>query len=149
MPDLRKAVKHCLADLEGLDHEQLVAIVEALSDSDIHERKMAAVEVLNARPRLLGSQDLPLIERILRESKTWALVYGLAVSALGALLKREAEVGDTLDRWASDENFWIRRSAMLAHLRALCRGAGDFDAFVRYADSMLDESEFSIRKAIG
>jgi 3-methyladenine DNA glycosylase AlkD len=110
---------------------------------------MAAIEALNARPRLVGAGDLPLMERMLRESKTWALVDGLAVSALGALLDREPGVSDTLDRWATDEDFWIRRSAMLAHLRALRRGEGDFDTFARYADSMLDEREFFIRKAIG
>ena len=31
----------------------------------------------------------------------------------------------------------------------LRRGDGDFDRFARYADAMLDEKEFFIRKAIG
>lgn len=34
-------------------------------------------------------------------------------------------------------------------LVALRRGAGDFERFARYADAMLDEQEFFIRKAIG
>jgi 3-methyladenine DNA glycosylase AlkD len=34
-------------------------------------------------------------------------------------------------------------------LLALRRGAGDFDRFARYADAMLDENEFFVRKAIG
>jgi 3-methyladenine DNA glycosylase AlkD len=55
----------------------------------------------------------------------------------------------TLDRWAADDDFWIRRSALLALLPGLRRGAGDFDRFARYADGMLDEKEFFIRKAIG
>jgi 3-methyladenine DNA glycosylase AlkD len=54
-----------------------------------------------------------------------------------------------LDRWASDEDFWIRRSALLALLGPLRRGSGDFDRFGRYADSMLAERELFIRKAIG
>ena len=38
---------------------------------------------------------------------------------------------------------------MLALLLPLRRGEGDFDRFSRYADAMLDEKEFFIRKAIG
>ena len=54
-----------------------------------------------------------------------------------------------LERWAVDEDFWNRRSALLAHLRPLREGRGDFDRFARCADSMLEEKEFFIRKAIG
>ena len=38
---------------------------------------------------------------------------------------------------------------MLALLRPLRRGHGDFTRFARYADVMLEEREFFIRKAIG
>jgi len=48
-----------------------------------------------------------------------------------------------------DDDFWLRRSALLALLLALRRGAGDFQLFSRYADPMLQEKEFFIRKAIG
>ncbi len=58
-------------------------------------------------------------------------------------------LGPVLDRWAIDDDFWIRRSALLALLVPLRRGAGDFDRFARYADVMLEEKEFFIRKAIG
>ena len=54
-----------------------------------------------------------------------------------------------LDLWAKDDDFWIRRSALLALLLPLRRGEGDWRRFVRYADGMLDEREFFIRKAIG
>ena len=53
-----------------------------------------------------------------------------------------------LDRWSSDDDFWIRRSALLAWLRPLRHGAS-LDRFLAYADGMLDEKEFFIRKAIG
>jgi 3-methyladenine DNA glycosylase AlkD len=35
------------------------------------------------------------------------------------------------------------------HLRPLGAGGGDWDRFSRYADALLDEREFFIRKAIG
>jgi Predicted DNA alkylation repair enzyme len=54
----------------------------------------------------------------------------------------------TLDRWARDDDFWVRRSSLLAELAPLKHGA-PFEPFARRADAMLDETEFFIRKAIG
>lgn len=65
------------------------------------------------------------------------------------LVERHPTLAPTLDRWADDGDFWVRRTAMLALLPALRRGGGDFDRFARYADAMLEEREFFIRKAIG
>ena len=90
-----------------------------------------------------------LLERLLRESRTWALVDGLAGSVVGSLVERAPTAAAALDRWAVDGDFWIRRSALLALLVPLRGGAGDFDRFGRYAEAMLDEKEFFIRKAIG
>ncbi|SDC02422.1 DNA alkylation repair enzyme [Raineyella antarctica] len=73
----------------------------------------------------------------------------LAASVVGPLVEREPSLGTFLDRWAADGDFWIRRSALLAQLLALRQGEGDFDRFGRYADAMLEEKEFFIRKAIG
>ena len=67
----------------------------------------------------------------------------------GGLVGRFPELTSTLDRWAMDGDFWVRRSAMLALLIPLRQGEGDFDRFGRYADGMLEEKEFFIRKAIG
>jgi 3-methyladenine DNA glycosylase AlkD len=59
-----------------------------------------------------------------------------------------AGAGDVLDRWAADADFWVRRAALLSQLRPLRDGA-PLDRFARYADAMLGEREFFIRKAIG
>ncbi|SMX80003.1 DNA alkylation repair enzyme [Brevibacterium linens ATCC 9172] len=63
--------------------------------------------------------------------------------------ERDAAFDPILERWASEEDFWIRRSALLAHLVPLRQGRGDFDRFSRFAEAMLEEKEFFIRKAIG
>ncbi len=110
---------------------------------------MAAVVLLETYPKLLTAADLPRIERLLRESRTWALVDGLAADVVGSILAAApAEVTPVLDRWASDPDFWIRRSSLLAELRPLRAGA-DLALFLRRADAMLDGREFFIRKAIG
>jgi 3-methyladenine DNA glycosylase AlkD len=148
VPTIRK-IAAAAVDGVDLEHHDLVAAVEVLWAHGIHECRMAAVELLDLRSDLLGPADAALLERFIRESRTWALVDGLAASVVGPLAERHPELSAELDRWAADPDFWVRRSALLAHLLALRRGEGDFDRFARYADAMLDEKEFFIRKAIG
>jgi 3-methyladenine DNA glycosylase AlkD len=58
-------------------------------------------------------------------------------------------VGSILDTWSTDDNFWIRRYSLLVLMRGLVRDEEYWGRFVRYADSMIEEKEFFIRKAIG
>jgi 3-methyladenine DNA glycosylase AlkD len=143
----RDAVK-AIGKANVLDHDDLVALVTALWDAPVFERKMAAVQLLELHPRLLGSSDLPLVENLLRASRTWALVDALAGDVVGGIRAADPSVRPILDRWAVDPDFWIRRSSLLAELKQAKRG-GDLEPFLSRADRMLDETEFFIRKAIG
>lgn len=134
---------------ERLDREGVLALVGLLWERPIHESRSAAVEALRFQTKDLLAEDLPYVEQLIRESKTWALVDNLAVRITGDLVERHPKLLKTLDRWAKDEDFWVRRSAMLALLLPLRDGEGDFERFSRYADAMLDEKEFFIRKSIG
>ena len=92
---------------------------------------MAATVLLEMRTDLLSAADLATIERLLRESLTWALVDGLAVDVVGAVLAADPDrTRPVLDRWSTDDDFWIRRSALLAWLRPLRHGA-PLDRFLR------------------
>ncbi|MCU4296126.1 DNA alkylation repair protein [Brevibacterium permense] len=115
----------------------------------VHERRAAATMALIQSQDRLGGGDADFIEGLLREAKTWALVDPLAGDLVGPLSERGAGFDPVLERWAADRDFWIRRSALLAHLVPLRQGRGDFDRFSRFADAMLEEKEFFIRKAIG
>jgi 3-methyladenine DNA glycosylase AlkD len=149
VPTIRRIVKAELAAHGPLTHDELIDCVSALWTRQVHECRMAAVELLELRQDALRASDIDMIERLLRESRTWALVDGLAASVVGDLVERYPELSETLDRWSADEDFWIRRSALLALLLPLRRGEGDFERFGRYADAMLEDREFFIRKAIG
>jgi 3-methyladenine DNA glycosylase AlkD len=116
----------------------------------LFECRLAAVILLADRRALLEPLDVALVEQLLRTSGTWALVDSLAADVMGSLVERFPELLATLDRWAADDDFWIRRSAMLALLVPLRRGdPAQFERLARYADAMLAEREFFIRKAIG
>ena len=148
-PVFRRSIKEELAATPLRDRTALLTIVSALWADEVFELRAAAVELLDMHGPLLLPKDLALVERLVRESRTWALVDGLAAHVAGSLVERHPTLARTLDRWARDADFWVRRSAMLALLVPLRRGGGDFERFSRYADAMLDEREFFIRKAIG
>ncbi len=149
LPDLRRTTRAWLRANPGLVREDLVRLVIDLWRRPVHEARALAVLLLEARETILAPADLDLLEDLLRRSGTWAYVDAVAVHVAGPLVERHPRLAPLLDRWASDEDFWLRRSAMLALLLPLRRGDGDWKRFVRYADSMLDEREFFIRKAIG
>jgi 3-methyladenine DNA glycosylase AlkD len=145
---IRREARALAKEHPDLSHDELVELVEELWAKPVHERRMTATFLLEAYPELVGPSDLALLERLVRESKTWALVDGLAGDVMGALLVRHPEAASELDRWAADDDFWVRRAALLAQIEPLRAGA-PFDRFARYADAMLEEKEFFIRKAIG
>jgi 3-methyladenine DNA glycosylase AlkD len=149
VPVIRRVAKAALPRSADPSRDEVLAVARSLWARPVHECRMAAVELLDLHGPLLRCDDALLIERLLRESRTWALVDGLAASVAGPLVERCPELAATLDRWATDGDFWLRRSALLAELLPLRRGGGDFDRFARHADAMLHEREFFVRKAIG
>jgi 3-methyladenine DNA glycosylase AlkD len=149
VPAARAIVQSWRRGQPGLTRDLLTGVAAALWARPVFDCRMAAVLLLADQRALLTSADAPLLERLLRDSGTWALVDSMAADVMGSLVERYPELTATLDRWSADPDFWLRRSAMLALLVPLRRGAGDFERFARYADQMLGEREFFIRKAIG
>jgi 3-methyladenine DNA glycosylase AlkD len=157
VPDLRQAVKAAVkAHLAAsgrpgtrLDREIAVPWALALWREPVHERRAAAVEILQLAVTALTAGDMPVLERLIRESRTWAYVDALAGNIAGTVALRDPSSWDHTDAWATDGDFWVRRSALLALLPGIRAGQPDLERFVRYADPMLAEKEFFIRKAIG
>jgi 3-methyladenine DNA glycosylase AlkD len=150
VPAIRAVAKGVRRAHPDMTHTALVELVTGLWAEPVHERRMLVVELLIVFADRLGPRDIGMIERMLRESGTWALVDSMSATVVGGLVVRHPDLADhVLDRWATDPDFWIRRSAMLALLGPLRKGGGDVERFFGFADAMLDEREFFIRKAIG
>lgn len=150
VPEVRTAARDVHRQLPGLTHDDLLALVDACWGMGIHELRMLAVELLVLSPELLSPDDADRIADLCRQARTWALVDPLAVQVAGQLVQHHAEAMDAVvRRWATDDDLWVRRASLLAHLGQVRRGAGDFARFGELADGMLEEREFFIRKAIG
>jgi len=148
--DVRRAVRTHRRAQPNPTREGIVALAVELWGRPVFECRLAAVELLVTEAGRLETGDLALVERLVRHAGTWALVDPLAIHVAAPVVERHHESARlVLEMWAGDDSFWVRRSALLALLPALRRGDGDFETFGRYADAMLDEREFFIRKAIG
>lgn len=131
------------------DPAALRPTVDALWATEVHELRVAAVELLVKETELLTVADAAWVEQLLRDCKTWALLDNLAIKALGPAVVREAAWLPVVERWSRDDDFWVQRAALLTHLLPMRRGEGDWTRFSRQADRVLESKEFFLRKAIG
>jgi 3-methyladenine DNA glycosylase AlkD len=136
-----------------LDRATLLEVAVRLWDEPappVHERRFVAADLLANRPELMAPSEVPLIERMTREAGTWAIVDTLAPRVLGPIVEQhQDEMSDVLDGWAQADDRWLRRSVILAYLPSLRAGRGNWQRFTGYADSLLDDREFFVAKAIG
>jgi 3-methyladenine DNA glycosylase AlkD len=113
------------------------------------ERRIAAVELLRFRVLDLEPADLATVRALIRAGAGWALVDPLAADVAGRIALTHPDAWPLIDSWATDEDFWVRRSALLSLLPGIRAGRPDLARFGRYATPLLGEKEFFIRKAIG
>jgi 3-methyladenine DNA glycosylase AlkD len=149
VPAIRSAVTGVARSHRDLDRDGALAWARALWHEPVHERRTAAIEVLRWYTRRLLPADLSLVEAWVREAHGWAYVDPLAGDIAGPVALLHPDAWPRVDGWATDEDFWVRRSALLTLLPGIRRGGLDRERFERYATPMLAEKEFFIRKAIG
>ena len=156
VPDCNKVAKSLRRRWPELTHDQLIGLCTVLwsgpssgpSSGPVHEQRMLVVCTLRDQRARVSFDDLAWLERFIREAKTWALVDEIARHNVAELALCDERTLDVLDRWLLDEDFWIRRSAVIG-LSKLVRVGRELDRFFRYADHLLPEREFFIRKVLG
>ena len=129
-PLIRRALKPALRSGAISDRDSLLGFADACWVTGFHELRVVALLALQEKTELLQLRDMTLIENLIRQSKSWVYVDPLSIYLAGGLVGRFPELTSPLDRWSTDDDFWVRRSAMLALLIPLRQGEGDFDRFV-------------------
>ncbi len=149
VPAIRKVARAFVRTSKELTKSEVFELVSELWERDVYELRKSAVNILAFRTDLIEQDDFGFIEGLLRKSHTWALIDELAMKVVAPALEEMSNAQDIRAKWSIDHDFWVRRTAMLALLPDLRRGLNDWDEFLSYADAMLGEEEFFIRKAIG
>lgn len=121
VPDTRSIVRAALRESD-LGHDEAIDLARELWAVPVHERCTAATMVLIRTQDHLGAGDADVIEGFLRESRTWALVDPLAGDLVGPLSERDSRFDPVFERWAFDEDFWIRHLAAVGASFVASRG---------------------------
>lgn len=149
VPVIRKMARRFARSRKDFSKSEVGMLVEELWGRDVYELRKLAVNILAARIADFGVCDVGFIEELLRRSNTWALIDDLSINVVAPVLLERRGASEIRSGWAKDDDFWVRRTAMLALLPHLRRGTEHWGEFAGYADAMLEEKEFFIRKAIG
>ena len=157
--------KHIKPKLKNLSKQEIVNISAELWESDIHEVKMLALSILGLKTSELTIKDIPLIEKMMRESRGWVYLDNLIIPLMPNILEKNPKAYEYLRKWIKDDDFWVRRSALVAQVLFFRKNVGgDKELFFELAKSQFDEAwidkiytdnlqrkraKFFIRKAIG
>jgi hypothetical protein len=129
-----------------MNREDVLFFSAKLWFEPVFERRLAAVVLLQSQVALLRHSDLARLERFVRDGRREALVDPLAVDVVGPLAARltgpeHSHAEEVLDRWASSNDAWLRRAALLAPLRQWRAGGGDGGALLRRARLALAKND--------
>ena len=150
VPQLIKISKSWVKENSELPFDQVIKQMSQLWEGEYHEERAVAICILEELRDNLTLKDLPLITHMVETSTGWAQLDGIAAWLVGTLCEKYPDKMTTvLKEWIKDDNFWVRRAAILAQLIPLREGRGNLDLFEQLTVPLMGEKEFFIRKAIG
>ena len=150
-PELKAILRPLLATYAPSDRAAWESDVRGLWDgARFREERYAAIAL--ARHRTAGHwQDveaLDLYRHLVVTGAWWDLVDEIAAHLVGGVLAgHRAEATEVVRVWATDDDLWLRRTAVLAQLRH--RSDTDLDLLRFAIESNVDDTSFWLRKAIG
>lgn len=150
VPFLRKLAKAWLKDHKDSSIEEVINLSQALWAGEYHEERMLAIFLLVYRVESLDFSHLPVIEYMVRSAIGWAQLDMIAAWLCGQIFKESPRrMTAVLKKWVKDDNFWVRRAAILTLLSPLRKEPRHFALFKELATPLLPEKEFFIRKSLG
>ncbi len=127
-----------------VDYE--TAILDLWSGSHREEMFMA-LEVAERFKIFHTEESWPLFEQLVATAPHWDTLDWLASNIIGPLVLRNRALETHLIAWSDSPNLWVRRAALLGHLKHKEKtNTALLAATIR---KLAGEKEFFIRKAIG
>jgi 3-methyladenine DNA glycosylase AlkD len=121
--------------------------VTGLWEKDEREYHYTAITYTGKFIKKLPKEVIPFLEKLITTKSWWDSVDSIA-PLVGELARKYPEIiEETIDGWAVDDNFWLRRSAILFQLKY--KQQTNEDLLYDYIGKNADSKEFFIQKAIG
>ena len=148
VPEVRRVALAAAAAQPFTSAGQLRAtVLELWRDSTVREERYAAIDLTSLRLVARDQLMLPVYEEIIRTGAWWDFVDGVSPRIGGLLHAHRPMMTGLLLAWSTDQDFWIRRSAITSQLKA--KGRTDQALLRAVIEPNLADPEFFIRKAIG
>jgi len=97
--------------------EEWEKVVLELWNGTHREEIYQALEIAE-RYKLYHDKDAwPLFEILMRSATNWDTIDWLSSNLIGILVYKYRHFEKQLVEWSEDENFWVRRASLLAHLK--------------------------------
>jgi 3-methyladenine DNA glycosylase AlkD len=123
-------------------------LVLELWEKNEREYQYTALDYIEKSLKKLTKDDLPFFEKLITTKSWWDTVDMIAPKAVGEIASKSPEViEETIDGWAVDENFWLRRASILFQLKYKQRT--NEELLYKYILQNAASKEFFIQKAIG
>ncbi|MBI2309647.1 DNA alkylation repair protein [Candidatus Collierbacteria bacterium] len=156
VPQRYKIIKDWFKKHQPLQPDEAGKLAESLWDSEWHEEKSLAIEILQLVSGRLTVKQMPLVEKMINEVTGWDHLDEIAIHVVGAMIDNDMAALKYLPKWTKSKNFWVRRAAILSQILQFRRRDGDKKLFCELVVPMFDEGvrwskeeRFFIRKAIG
>lgn len=152
-PELRALLRPVLSDpgLRITRRDEWKQAVREVWDGATHREERYAAIALSGHRAYRGWQDvetLPLYRHLVVTGAWWDLVDEVASRRVGPILLADPErVSPLVLAWATDEDLWLRRTAVLSQLTF--RERTDTTLLRACIEPNLADPSFWLRKAIG
>ena len=146
LPEVRRITKSAATGVTDAAALRASAI-ELWDEASHREERYAAMHLLGQRVLRADPEVLPIVEQMVRTGQWWDITDELAHRMAEALDARPVETTALVLKWSVDQDFWMRRIAILSQLGR--RDRVDPVLLAAVVEPNTDDPEFFIRKAIG
>lgn len=129
--------------------KEYAAVIDSLWKLPHREEKYMAIQIAVGWADEFNSPAmLPAWKRTIKDGAWWDFVDDLSSRLIGQLLlEHRPKISPVMEQWIDDKDMWVRRSAILSHLRH--KNETDEAQLLDFCLRRAHEKEFFIRKAIG
>ncbi|HWR58975.1 MAG TPA: DNA alkylation repair protein [Thermodesulfovibrionales bacterium] len=149
VPFTDKVAKEFRKENREANCEYVLNLSVRLWSSDYHDEKRLGLRILQYYPEYLDFAIMPVLEEMLLSSTGWDFVDDISIHLVGTVLEKDRRTYRYLKKWSRSDNFWMRRASLISQVLLFRKGKGDKSLFFGFAEEMISEKQFFIRKAIG
>ncbi|PKR84499.1 DNA alkylation repair protein [Heyndrickxia camelliae] len=147
-PERNQILKEFFQETEIIKKPFSHEFVNGLWSLKEREYHYAALAYCQQFKKGFTDEDLPFFEKLITTNSWWDTADIIAPHIIGDIAgKFPAVISKNIDKWATDENRWLRRSAILFQLKY--KSNTDADLLYHYCLLNADSKEFFVQKAIG